>query len=109
MADGQVSQHQASEVTVPIGGDGLTAAVVRATQNDTVATYNEHDADATIHALSGTLAQRPTAGVAGRKYTTTDSPRQVWLDTGTAWVQLDYAPSSSTNSDPTFYLWATRI
>ncbi len=109
MAAGQISQHQADPITVPIAGDGLTSAVVVATQNGTADSYNEHDADSTIHALSGTLAQRPAFGSAGTKYTTTDSPRQVWLDTGTAWVQLDYASSSITNSDALFFLFATRI
>jgi len=109
MTAGRVSQHQAVPVVIPVAGDGLASAVPRATQTATIASYNDHDADGTIHALSGTLAQRPAFGTAGRKYTTTDSPRQVWLDTGTAWVQLDYASSSVTNSDALFYLFATRI
>ena len=109
MAAGEISQHQALPTTVPIGGDGLTAAVVVATQNQISDAYNEHDADGTIHFLSGTLAQRPAFGTAGRKYVTTDTPRVIFVDTGTGWVELDYAPAGPTQADQKFYLYATRI
>lgn len=105
---GQVEQHQATPVSVPVSGDALTASVVRTTQNATIEQYNAHDADATIHFLSGTLAQRPPAGTPGRKFVTTDSPRVIYLDTGSGWVVLDYQ-TGLTVPDQYFYLFATRI
>lgn len=108
MAAGQVEQHQASSVEVPVAGDGLTAATVRATQNETIASYNAHDADSTIHFLSGTSSARPTTAPVGTKYVTTNSPRVISMYTTSGWVTLDYQ-TGLTVPDQYFYLFATRI
>ena len=111
MASGQVGQHQAATINVPVIGDGLAPATVRATQNDTIESYNEHDDDSTVHFLSGLLTARPayTAVNAGTKYLTTDSPRVIYVSSASGWVALDYEEASSGQPDQMFYLFATRI
>lgn len=110
MADGQIAQHQASAVVVPVTGDGLNPATVRATQDATIDTYNDHDADPSIHFLSGALTARPAynAVVPGTKYVTTDSPRLIYISTASGWVALDYS-TTMVVPDQYFYLFATRI
>lgn len=109
-----VGQHQIAQFSLPQNtpqpGDELDANVVRGNDNNIVDGYNDHDDDATIHFLSGTYAAMPAPGTADRKYITTDSPRRIFIDTGAAWVQVDYEPAGFPSiPDQYFYLFATRI
>ena len=84
-----VGQHQLRTFPNPVHGDGpVDANIVRTNDNLVVKTMNTHDADATIHVQSSTLAARPAFGVAGRVWVTTDGTPAIWLDTGAAWVAL---------------------
>lgn len=84
---GLVGSHQLRPLTGPPGGSPVEAFVVRGNDNLLRQTLDAHDADATIHLQSSTLANRPAAGVEGRKWVTTDT-NEIWYDTGLAWVAL---------------------
>lgn len=89
----------------------ITAADVAAD----VATQAELDAEATARANAdatkitnaggapslqeGTLALRPAAGTVGRLYLTTDTPRNLWRDTGTAWELIAVSTDDARLSD----------
>lgn len=83
-----VGQHQQAALTAPVAGGALAAAIVRGNDNSIATAHNAHDADATIHPQSSTLAGRPAFGIADRLWVTTDT-LQWWRDTGTAWVVLN--------------------
>jgi len=58
--------------------------------------YVDHDADPGIHVQSSTLALRPAAGTAGRKWMTVDGTVvRYWYDTGSVWVEGTAAGLSS--------------
>lgn len=83
-----VSTHQQAIFTTPVNGTApVDADEVLLNDNATVAAYNAHDADATIHVQSSTLAQRPAAGLEGRLWFTSDE-RKLYYDAGTSWQEL---------------------
>ena len=86
-----VGQHPVSAFTTPQNGDPLNADVVRSNDNAVRGAYVDHDADPGIHVQSSDLASRPAAGVAGRKWLTTDTGAvRLYYDTGATWVEADY-------------------
>jgi hypothetical protein len=92
-----VGQHGLASFTNPSNGDALDATVVKANDNSTRDAYVDHDSDSGIHVQSSLLASRPTAGVAGRKWMTTDTGSiKLWFDTGSAWEEI--IVSSATNA-----------
>lgn len=81
-----VGQHSVASFTSPINNDPLNADVVRGNDNTLRSAYVDHDADTGIHLQSSTLAARPAAGTAGRKWLTTDTGSiTVWYDNGSTW------------------------
>lgn len=81
-----VGQHSVAAFTSPSNGDALDATVVKGNDNTLRSAYVDHDADTGIHLQSSTLAARPAAGVAGRKWLTTDTGSiTVWYDNGSTW------------------------
>lgn len=86
---GIVAQYPVAPYTTPVDGDDLAAALVVSHDNTTATAHVSHDADATIHFQSSTLAGRPAAGTAHRKWITSDGLR-VYYDTGGAWSEIDY-------------------
>jgi hypothetical protein len=93
-----VGQHSVASFTSPINNDPLNADVVRGNDNTLRSAYVDHDADTGIHLQSSTLASRPAAGTAGRKWMTTDTGSiKVWYDNGSTWEEISYvAPTTST-------------
>jgi hypothetical protein len=92
-----VGQHGLASFTNPSPGDALDAAVVKANDNSTRDAYVDHDSDSGIHVQSSAIASRPVAGVAGRKWMTTDTGSvKLWFDTGSAWEEI--VVSSATNA-----------
>ncbi len=91
-----VGQHGVAAFTNPSNGDSLDATVVKANDNSVRGAYVNHDSDGGIHLQSSTLAARPVAGTAGRKWLTTDTGSvKLWFDTGSAWEEISYLTSSS--------------
>jgi hypothetical protein len=90
---GQVGQNQQTAFTSPASGQPRQASVVLANDNNLRAKHNAHDSDATIHALSGLLVDRPAPGTAGRKYFATDTLRWSY-DNGVSWDDQDVAPEN---------------
>ena len=91
-----VGQHPVSNFTSPVNGDPLNADVVRSNDNTVRSAYVDHDADPGIHVQSSTLALRPAAGTAGRKWMTVDGTVvRYWYDTGSVWVEGTAAGLSS--------------
>lgn len=81
-----VGQHSVAAFTSPVNSDPLNADVVRGNDNTLRSAYVDHDADTGIHLQSSTLAARPAAGVAGRKWLTTDTGSiTIWYDNGSTW------------------------
>lgn len=81
-----VGQHSVAAFTSPSNGDALDATVVKGNDNTLRSAYVDHDADTGIHLQSSTLAARPAAGVAGRKWLTTDTGSiTIWYDNGSTW------------------------
>jgi len=82
-----VAQHSVATFTSPVNGTTpIDANTVRGNDNTTRTAYNDHDADPGIHVQSSTLASRPVAGTAGRKWITEDSSvYTLWFDDGTHW------------------------
>lgn len=95
-----VGQHGVAAFTNPSNGDPLDATVVKANDNSVRGAYVDHDSDGGIHLQSSALAARPIAGTAGRKWLTTDAGSvKLWFDTGAAWEEISYVP---TTGNPTF-------
>ncbi len=96
MAAGLVSQHQLAAYSNPQAGQAGTASVVLGNDNVTVTGYNLHDADATIHLQSSTLAARPaaTAVAAGGKWMTSDTLRLFYSDASN-WFEAAYLPATN--------------
>lgn len=82
--------HSVAAFTAPVNGTSpIDANAVKANDNTLRVAYVNHDADTGIHVQSSDLASRPAAGVAGRKWITTDSNKpQFWYDNGTAWLEV---------------------
>ncbi len=82
-----VAQHSVATFTSPVNGTTpIDANTVRGKDNTIRTSYNDHDADTGIHVQSSTLASRPAAGTAGRKWITDDSGvYTLWFDDGTNW------------------------
>lgn len=102
-----VGQHGLAAFTNPSNGDSLDATVVKANDNSTRDAYVDHDSDSGIHVQSSVIASRPTAGVAGRKWLTTDTGSvKLWFDTGSAWEEM--VVSSATNATTATTLQTAR-
>ncbi len=86
-----VAAYQVGSFTVPTNGTPADADQVRGNDNALRAAFNAHDAEAGIHLQGGLLANRPIAGVATRKYLTTDT-RRLYYDDGVNWVEAGYLP-----------------
>ena len=82
-----VGQHSVATFTSPVNGTTpIDANTVRGNDNTMRVAYVDHDADPGIHVQSSTLASRPVAGTAGRKWITEDSGvYTLWFDDGTNW------------------------
>lgn len=97
-----VGTHSIKVFTSPVNSaGGVNANLVRGNDNVLRNAYVAHDADATIHVQSSTLAARPAAGVVGRKWMTVDGTSvRMWYDTGATWVESAnvVGPASSTNN-----------
>lgn len=84
-----VGQHQVAVFTTPVNGAAIDADPVRNNDLANRAGHNAHDSDSGVHLQSSTLAARPLAGVAGRKWMTVDaSVVRIWYDDGTAWNEI---------------------
>ena len=81
--------HSVAAFTSPVNGTSpIDANAVKANDNTLRVAYVNHDADTGIHVQSSTFALRPVAGVAGRKWITTDTGGyRLWFDTGVAWEE----------------------
>lgn len=105
-------QHQQSlfisPSNSPAADDVLDATIVKGNDNSIRSKHNDHDNDQTIHFLSGTFASRPAAGTADRKYFSTDSPRRLFIDTGSVWLEVEYVSTSTTNG-PDFFTFRSCI
>ncbi len=94
-----VGQHGLASFTSPSNGDALDATVVKANDNSIRNAYVSHDSDSGIHVQSSLLASRPVAGVAGRKWVTTDTGSvRMWFDTGSAWEQVSVDSASASTA-----------
>ena len=84
--------HQLSTFSSPTNGASpIDANTVRGNDNSIGTAYNAHDADATIHVQTSTLAARPAFGTVGRVWLTSDGLR-AYYDTGAAWTEINYVP-----------------
>jgi len=84
-----VAQHAVATFSSPVNGTTpIDANTVRGNDNTIRTSYNDHDADTGIHVQSSTLASRPAAGTAGRKWITSGDggDYHLWFDDGTKWV-----------------------
>lgn len=97
MAIETVAQNAQSSFADPQNGTSpIDADEVTANDNALRAKHNTHDADATIHVQGSILASRPTAGTEGRKWMTRDAGVvRLFRDSGSAWEELAYIPTSS--------------
>jgi hypothetical protein len=91
-----VAQHAIATFSSPTNGSSpIDANTVRGNDNTIRTSYNSHDADPGVHVQSSTLASRPIAGTAGRKWITADSGSyRLWYDDGTSWQEMSYASSA---------------
>lgn len=92
-----IASYQVGTFVVPANGTTGDADQVRGNDNTLRSGLNGHDGDAGVHFQSSTLAARPVAGVAGRKWMSNDD-RRIWFDNGSAWLEAAYASTVS----PTF-------
>lgn len=84
-----VGNHSISPFPSPVRGPAVDANLVRGNDNRIQEAFVAHDADATIHVQSSTLAAQPAAGTEGRSWITDDGTTVVhWYDNGTNWVEL---------------------
>ena len=91
-----IGSHSVAAFVNPSNGDALDATVVKGNDNTLRTAYVNHDADPGVHLQSSVLASRPAAGVAGRKWLTTDDGPKVWYDTGSVWAEIGYVPTTGT-------------
>lgn len=92
-----VASYQVSAFVTPVNETSIDADQVRGNDNAVRAALNSHDGDSGVHFQSSTLALRPAAGTAGRKWMTSDDFR-IFFDDGSNWREAAYAPTAS----PTF-------
>ena len=87
-----VGQHSVAAFTSPVNGTSpIDANTVKGNDNTIRSAYVDHDADPGIHVQSSTLASRPVANSAGRKWMTQDSGViRLFYDDGTSWYEVDY-------------------
>jgi len=86
-----VSSHQVKAFVSPFPGPApVSANDVRGNDNILRERFNAHDADASIHIQSGTLAARPASLAEGSTYFCTDT-QDTYTYTGGAWVQSAWA------------------
>jgi hypothetical protein len=87
-----VGQHSVATFTSPVNGTSpIDANTVKGNDNTLRSAYVDHDADPGIHVQSSTLASRPVANSAGRKWMTQDSGViRLFYDDGTSWYEVDY-------------------
>ena len=84
-----VGNNPIGTFTTPQDGDPLSAPVITGHYNTIGSAFNSHDSDPGIHVQSSTLASRPAAGTAGRKWITTDAGTyKLWYDDGSAWREV---------------------
>jgi hypothetical protein len=85
-----IGQHSVATFTSPVNGTTpIDANTVRGNDNTIRTSYNNHDSDPGIHVQSSTLASRPVAGTAGRKWITADAGSyKLWYDDGTRWHEI---------------------
>ena len=84
-----VGQHSVATFSSPVNGaTPIDANTVRGNDNTIRSSYNDHDADTGVHVQSSTLASRPAAGTAGRKWITSGDggDYHLWFDDGSKWV-----------------------
>jgi hypothetical protein len=91
-----VSAHQLGAISTPASNAAIVSSVVRGNFQSTRTAFNAHDADPGVHLQSSVLASRPAAGVAGRKWLTTDDGPKLWYDTGSVWTEIGYVPTTGT-------------
>lgn len=84
-----ISSYQISSFAAPTNGTPTDADVVRGNDNSIRTSFNSHDADSGIHFQESTLAARPAAGTANRKWFTTDGKR-IYRDNGSSWDEIAY-------------------
>ena len=86
----QTGQHSVSPFLYPQNGTSpIDADEVKANDNALRTAYNTHDSDTGIHVQSSTLALRPSAGTAGRKWITADKGNYIlWYDDGSRWHEV---------------------
>lgn len=86
-----VGTHQTKTFSSPVlSSAGVDANVVRGNDNVLMTALNAHDADASIHVQSGTLANRPTTIADGATYYATDTGDTFSRVAG-VWVQSGWA------------------
>lgn len=96
-----VGSHSVAAFTSPNNGDPLDATVVKGNDNTIRVAYVNHDGDPGIHLQSSTLASRPAAGTAGRKWMTTDTGAvKLWYDDGSNWQEINYLSTVGTITLP---------
>lgn len=97
-----IGTHQVKSFSSPVNtAAAVDANLVRGNDNVLRKAYVAHDADATIHVQSSTLAARPAAGIVGRKWMTVDGTSvRTWYDTGATWIESGnvIGPASSTDN-----------
>lgn len=97
-----IGTHQVKSFSSPVNtAAAVDANLVRGNDNVLRKAYVAHDADATIHVQSSTLAARPAAGIVGRKWMTVDGTSvRMWYDTGATWIESGnvIGPASSTDN-----------
>ena len=89
-----VGSHSVASFVNPSNGDALDADVVKGNDNTLRTSYVAHDADPGVHLQSSTVAGRPAAGTAGRKWMTTHGGVKLWYDTGSVWEEIAYVSSA---------------
>ena len=88
-----VGSHAVAQFTSPVNQTSpIDANQVRGNDNTLRTAYVAHDADAGVHVQSSTLASRPVAGVAGRKWITAGTGAYtLWYDDGSTWHEVSNA------------------
>lgn len=85
-----LATHTVKTFPTPLSGGAIDPNVVRGNDNTLRTAFNAHDADASIHVQSGTLANRPVTSVEGATYFCTDT-QDTYSYTGGVWVQSAWA------------------
>lgn len=104
-----IAGHQVDQAVTPVVGDPLSSAMLRALLNNTIDGYNAHDADPSIHILSGLASSRPAASaVPYNVYLSTDTLTLAYSD-GFSWTPLNYTSANPVpNQADMMFLASTR-